>query len=125
MKLQWLPDSFTICTLKDCTRVNLSDEFVFLGKTDEELSLVCRSACAPVDCIDREDGWRALRICEGALDFALTGILAELSAILAKSRIGIFAVSTYRTDYILVKEQHWESAGLALERAGHQFIAYR
>jgi len=66
----------------------------------------------------REDGWKGFRI-EGILDFSLIGILSKISAILADNKIGIFAVSTYNTDYILVKEGDLERAAQALSKAGY------
>ena len=70
---------------------------------------------------DRDDGWRGFRI-QGQLDFSLIGILSELSAILARNRIGIFAVSTYNTDYILVKEENFEKAMRVLAEAGYRVV---
>ena len=58
----------------------------------------------PKDALERDDGWRAFRI-QGVLDFSLIGILSAISAVLAENHIGIFAVSTYNTDYILTKEE--------------------
>ncbi len=67
----------------------------------------------------REDGWRAFRI-EGVLDFSLTGILSAISGILAENGIGIFAVSTYNTDYILVKAENLVKALDVLREAGYE-----
>ena len=74
----------------------------FIGSTDAELSLVCETDRVPRRTLAREDGWRALRIV-GQLDFSLTGILSRIATILADEKIGIFAVSTYNTDYILFR----------------------
>ena len=93
--------------------------FFFVGRTDEEISLVCRTVDVPPNTIERSDGWRAFRI-KGTLDFSLVGILARISSILAESRIGIFAVSTYNTDYILVREADFGSALSALEARGYE-----
>ena len=65
--------------------------------------------------MEREDGWRAFRIC-GVLDFSLIGILAGITQILADRKIGLFAISTYNTDYVLTKEENFESAVLALKK---------
>ena len=78
-------------------------------KTDEEKSLVCLTEDVPDNTIEREDGWKAFRI-EGILDFSLIGILSQISALLAENEIGIFAISTYNTDYILVKEKNYLKA---------------
>jgi hypothetical protein len=63
----------------------------------------------PDNTIDRDDGWKAFRIV-GVLDFSLIGILAKISRILATNEIGIFAVSTYNTDYILTKEENFNKS---------------
>jgi len=107
-----------VASLED---VDLSAGFFFLGKTDEELSLVCRTADVPAGAIARDDGWRGFRI-EGVLDFSLIGILSKLSGILAENKIGIFAVSTFNTDYILVKEQNLERAIAALKEKGYRVV---
>ena len=83
----------------------MNANFYFIGKTDEEVSLVCKTEDAPLNTIERDDGWREFRI-QGVLNFSLIGILSKLSGILAEHQIGIFAVSTYNTDYILVKEEY-------------------
>lgn len=120
MELEKLAYDLTVCKASTLADVSLDSEFFFVGKTDEELSLVCRTEDAPANTLAREDGWRAFRIC-GVLDFALTGILAQLSAVLAESKIGIFALSTFNTDYILVKKENFDRAVRALENAGYRF----
>ena len=119
MKLKTLPYDLTVCKLPSAAGIDLSADFFFLGKTDEEISLVCRTEQAPAEATAREDGWRAFRI-EGMLDFSLTGILSRLSAILAENWIGIFAVSTYNTDYVLVKKENMRRAMEALAAAGYE-----
>ena len=94
---------------------------ISIGKTDEELSLVCRTEDTPGNTTERDDGWRGFRI-QGVLDFSLIGILSKLSGILAAHRIGIFAVSTYNTDYILVKEEDFERALEVLSSAGYTVL---
>ena len=79
MEIKLLEDDFSVCKIRDLSGVNLTDAFYFIGKTDEELSLVCRTEHVPEETTDREDGWKAFRI-EGVLDFSLIGILAEISA---------------------------------------------
>lgn len=71
--------------------------------------------------MDREDGWRGIRI-QGVLDFSLVGILSKLSGILAENQIGIFAVSTFNTDYILVKAEDFERAIRVLATAGFAIV---
>lgn len=120
MKLKEIWQEFCICKLEDISQVDFSDEFCFLGKTDEELSLVCQSSKVPSNIIVGEYGWRAFRI-EGELEFSLVGILSQISNILSDSKIGIFAVSTYNTDYILIKEENFEAAKQALTKNGYIF----
>jgi len=111
MILEKLREELTVCKLASTAELDLSRELYFIGKTDEEISLVCKTADTPAHTLAREDGWRGFRI-RGVLDFSLIGILAQLTTILAENGIGLFAVSTYNTDYILVKD---ESFGRAIE----------
>ena len=113
MKLKKLPYNLTVCKVADMSVIDLSSPFYFIGKTDEELSLVCRTEDTPANTTERDDGWRGFRI-EGVLDFSLIGILSKFSTILAENQIGIFAVSTYNTDYILVKAENFDRAMDAL-----------
>ena len=119
MKLKKLVFDITVCKLEDVSAVDLSREFFFLGKTDEEISFVCKTEDAPSNTIERDDGWRGFRI-EGVLDFSLIGILSKISSILAENKIGIFAVSTYNTDYILVKKENFDLAITVLAEAGYE-----
>ena len=99
----------------------MDSDFYFIGKTDEELSLVCKTEDTPLKTIERDDGWRGFRI-QGVLDFSLIGILSKLSGILAEHKIGIFAVSTYNTDYILVKEENYERTLAILASEGYTVV---
>ena len=118
MELELLPHRLTICKVPSIKDIRTDADFYFIGRTDAEISLVCRTEDAPAGAEARDDGWRAFRV-RGPLDFSLTGILSGLSGILARNGIGIFAVSTFDTDYILVKEEHRERAAEALAGAGH------
>lgn len=118
MELKRLPHELTVCKVASMSDVDLDAGFFFVGKTDDELSLVCRTGDVPCHTVEREDGWRGF-VVEGVLDFSLVGILAQLSGVLAKAEVGIFAVSTYNTDYILVKERDYDKAVRALVAAGH------
>ena len=119
MKLKAIEHDFTVCKVRDISQVDFNDEFCFLGKTDEEISLVCRSEKTPLNTVEREDGLRAFRI-EGILDFSLVGILSRISAVMAENEIGIFALSTFNTDYVLVKKHNFERAVNALRGAGYE-----
>ena len=112
---------FTVCKISDMNGLALDREFYFLGRTDEEISLVCKTEDTPVGCIECDDGWRAFRI-EGTLDFSLIGVLSRISSILAEERIGIFAISTFNTDYILVKKENFNHAIDALAAKGYTII---
>ena len=119
MKLKELPFDLTVCKVASMADIRMDAGFFFIGRTDEEISLVCRTEDTPARTTDREDGWRGFRI-EGILDFSLTGILARISGILAEEKIGIFAVSTYNTDYVLVKKENMRRAMDALAAAGYE-----
>ena len=121
MKLKKLPYNLTVCKTQSISNINLSSDFFFIGRTDEELSLVCRTEDVPERTLERDNGWRGFRI-EGVLDFSLIGILSKFSALLAENGIGIFAVSTYNTDYILVKAENFDRAMDVLAAAGYEVI---
>lgn len=118
MQLKLLPGEYAVCQPQVLADVPLEDEFWFLSKTDEELSLVCLAESVPEDTLKCETGWRMLRV-EGVLDFSLTGILARISGVLAEADVPIFAVSTYNTDYILVKTPNLPVALNALRAADY------
>ena len=117
LRMTAIGQEFSVCKVKDYSQINLGQPFVFTGSTDEEKSLVCPTTLVPQNTVERDDGWKALRI-NGILDFSLIGILARISNILAKNGIGIFAVSTFNTDYFFVKKRDFEKAIKALEDAG-------
>ena len=121
MELQRIDYKFTVCKVTEVSDINLDTDFYFISKTDEELSLVCKTEDTPKNTLERDDGWRGFRI-RGVLDFSLIGILSKLSGILAEHKIGIFAVSTYNTDYILVKEENYERALTVLASEGYTVV---
>ncbi|MDE6723000.1 MAG: ACT domain-containing protein [Eubacterium sp.] len=121
MVLKKLDDNFSVCKVKDYSMVNLENEYCFIAKTDEENSLVCKTDCVPKNAVKVDNGWRAFRI-EGVLDFSLIGILSKISSVLAENNIGIFAVSTYNTDYIFVKEENFNNALTVLADNGYEII---
>ena len=121
MELKKLPYDLTVCKVASLADVDLDGEFFFLGKTDEELSLVCRTENVPAATTERDDGWKGFRI-EGVLEFSMVGILSKLSGILAENEIGLFAVSTYNTDYILVKEANFAKALEVLAAEGYTIV---
>ena len=121
MEIKKIDYDFSVCKVKDFSKVNLDNEYCFIGKTDEENSLVCITENTPDNVIEREDDWKAFRI-QGVLDFSLIGILAKISALLAENNIGIFAISTYNTDYILTKKDNYNKALDVLINAGYQVV---
>ncbi len=114
-----LPERLAICRLAveapfpDWARPG--DLLAFIRSRDE-LTVVCVERPVPPEVI-AERGWRALQV-QGPLDFALVGVLAAITAPLAKAGVSVFAISTYNTDYILVKEEALERAIQALGQAG-------
>ena len=119
LTLQVMPQPLTVCKVEDLAGFSMAGLY-FIGSTDAELSLVCETDRTPTGTTAREDGWRAMRVV-GTLDFSLTGILSRIATVLADAGIGIFAVSTYDTDYILVKAENLGPAVEALSRAGYGF----
>ena len=121
MELKRLGYDFSICKVEDLTEIDISQEFCFVGKTDEEISVVCITDTVPEHVLEKEDGWKAFRI-QGVLDFSLIGILSKISTILADHKIGIFVVSTYNTDYVLVRASDFDNALHVLEQEGYVIV---
>jgi hypothetical protein len=92
---------------------------VSITRTADELSIVCRQELVP-EGVRCERGWRALRVA-GTLDFALVGVLASLLVPLAEAGIAVFVLSTFDSDYLLIKEDGLDAAVEALRREGHRF----
>ena len=107
MELQRLAGDFAICRIGSIGDVDFTREYIFLAITPDEISLVCESDSVPQNTIAHEPGWKALKVC-GVLDFALIGIIAKISGILAAVQISLFAISTYNTDYILIKSENFD-----------------
>lgn len=121
MEIKKIDHNFSVCQVEDYSLVNLNSEYSFIGKTDEEKSLVCITDEVPANVIQRDDGWKAFRI-QGVLDFSLIGILAKFAAALADNGISIFAVSTYNTDYVLMKKENYQKALDVLKALGYMII---
>jgi hypothetical protein len=119
MTLKVLNDIFAVCKLSASTKIPFESPYIFWAKTDEEISLVCPESVRPSECTEYESGWKAFRI-EGVLDFSLIGIIAKISTILAENRVGIFVVSTFNTDYVLIKSEQFAVAMDALKGAGYK-----
>lgn len=121
MKIKWIKGDYSVCQLRDLSKLNLASDLFFLGKTANELSLVCLTDEAPPNTVKVDHGWRMFRV-EGQLDFSLVGILSNLAQVLAARNISIFAVSTFDTDYILVKAVKADEAREALAEAGYEML---
>ena len=126
MKLKILPYELSVCKLNPNNNLDVDFiytlDFYFLAKTDDEISIVCKTADVPSDAVVRDDGWCGFYFDE-TLDFSLIGILSKISAVLAENNIGIFVVSTYNTDYILVKSENYDSAVSVLKSNGYTFLS--
>lgn len=123
MNLKIINADFSICKIKSINNINsiLNNEFIFFAKTDDEISLVCETSKLPSDIIICENEYKAFKV-DGILDFSLVGILSKISSILSKNNISIFAVSTFNTDYIFIKENNFDNAINILKNEGYKFI---
>ncbi|MFL7792007.1 MAG: ACT domain-containing protein [Anaerolineae bacterium] len=123
LSLHVLPERLSVCRLAPDAPLPAHNARTFwsITRTDEELSVILPEDEAPSDC-QVERGWRCFKV-TGPLDFGLTGILASLSTSLAEAGIPIFAISTYDTDYIMVKEENLERAVQVLLNKGHTVIS--
>lgn len=127
MNLVLLSHSLAVCRLSPYEDIPVwalqlqQRSLLSITYTDDELSIVCPASSVPSG-IQSEKYWQAIKV-QGPLDFSLTGVLSSLAAPLAAENIPIFVISTFDTDYILVKEQSVEHAKTVLERHGHVFVS--
>ena len=121
MQIKRIHQDFSVCQVADYSLVDLGAEYSFIGKTDEENSLVCITGDVPANATKRDDGWNAFRI-EGVLDFSLIGILAKIATLLAENGVSIFAVSTYNTDYVFIKKESYQKGLDILRSAGYEIM---
>lgn len=121
MDIRRISGNFTVCKLTNISTVNYEAEYCFVGNAENEISLVCRTVDVPRNIVERDDGWRGLRI-DGVLDLSLIGVLAQISTLLAEEKISIFVVSTFNTDYIFVKKKNEARALKCLSRAGYNIL---
>jgi uncharacterized protein len=120
LQLRIVPGSFAVAQLAAAADVPTwayGRDFFTISRTDEELSIVCLSERVPSD-VTVEHGWACLQLV-GPFEFTLTGILLAVLRPLAEANVGIFAISTFNTDYVLVKHDHLSTAVQALHDAGH------
>ena len=121
LRIRLLQGTYAVCQIKDTENIlNCFDEkdFFSITKTEDEISVVMLQDKISSD-VKVEKDWRILKV-EGTLDFSLIGILAKISEILAKNSISIFVISTFNTDYILVKEEKVEKAILVLSEEAYE-----
>jgi len=121
MNIQRLTPEFYICKLSSLNNIDFSGDFVFLSKTDDEISFVCETKHVPDTAFTAAHGFSAFRIC-GHLDFNVIGVIAKISRILAEGRISVFVISTFNTDYILIKSAELDQAAALLQEAGHHIV---
>lgn len=119
MKLRQIPGDFTVARYAPETNLNplFTREFCCITRTRNEVTVVCESDLLPAGVQKKEEGWVCLEV-EGILDFSLTGILNQITGPLADAEVSLFAISSYDTDYVLVKRAFLEKARSALARAG-------
>lgn len=120
--IEVLPTVFAVCRLNAADPVPTwaVGEFLSVTRTSDELSIVCPQSMVPAE-IRMETGFRCLRVV-GPFDFATIGVISALSSTLASARVSLFAVSTFDTDYLLVKESDLPGAISALQAAGHSMV---
>lgn len=115
-----VPGRFAVCKLPPGAPIpawSTAGDVFSVTRTADELSIVCRQELVP-DTIQAERGWCCLRVA-GSMEFTLVGVLASLTAPIAAAGVGVFAVSTFDTDHLFVKETDFETAVTALRQAGH------
>lgn len=121
LKLSTLPGEYTIHRFSPESDIpTLTGNFLSITRTDDELSIICDSE-HPLKSEKSESGWACIKVL-GPLDFGLTGILAKIASVLAEAEISIFAISTYDTDYVLVKKENLEVARESLLNSGYIFV---
>ena len=123
MNLWWLNDDYSICRLApgDEWPSWCGGEFISVCRTPDELSIVTASDRVPKSVV-QNSGWRAFRIA-GQLDFSTIGVIAKISSILAAEGIPMLVISTFNTDYVLVKSTDTSKTAQCLIPAGYQFVS--
>lgn len=126
MNLEWIDHDLSICRLNadaECPTWALASAFMSITRTDAELSIVVEASAVPADAEERaslrvEGPWRAFRVA-GQLPFGLVGVVVSLTRPLAEAGIPVFVISTFDTDYVMVKVERVREARTALTSAGH------
>jgi hypothetical protein len=120
LQLLFLGERLAVCKLDRADGIPswaTRNDFFSITRTHDELSVICPEASIPAD-VRAEKGWRCFRVA-GSMDFSVVGVLASMTSPLAEAKIGIFAISTFDTDYLLVKEDDLNRAIEALTACGH------
>lgn len=121
MRIQVFNTEYSVCKVKHPVDLDFSGGFVSVTRTEDEISVVCETACIPKDAVAEEPGWNMLKIC-GELDFTLVGVIARITGALSEAGISVFTVSTYNTDYILLKAERLKDAVNVLTESGYQIL---
>ncbi len=112
LTLKVLDERFAICKVDNKTPIPMwvlkSKDFYSITRTHDEMSIISIEESVPED-VEKEGGWKAFKI-DGVLDFSLIGVISSITGILAEKQISVFVMSTYNTDYVLVKEEEFEKA---------------
>jgi len=125
LQLSLWPDLYAVCRLEPDHAIPhwaLSGPFISVTRTDDELSIIVRESDVPMD-VNHEGGWRAFKL-QGPFEFSLVGILASVLDPLRDAGVGIFAISTFDTDFVLVQHDNVDAAVHALTEAGHIVVAH-
>jgi len=121
--LSLLTGHMSVCRLDPTSKVPdwaIAGGFFSVTRTGDELSVVCPEEVVP-EGVRSEGGWRTLML-EGPFDFSEVGVIASVAAPMAEAEVGIFVISTFDTDYVLVKEEQLQSAAAALRERGHRVL---
>jgi hypothetical protein len=120
MNLHYLPGEYSICSLtpeEPLPDWDIGEGFYAYVRTDEEQSIICQTSQVPPG-ITQEADWCCFAV-EGPLEFSQVGVLADLLHPLASAGVPVFVVSTYQTDYIMIKQEQQDTARKAWNKAGH------
>jgi uncharacterized protein len=125
LRFSLIPESFAICRLNPRSAIPewalRPATFTSITRTSDELSIVCPENHIPPD-LKSDVGWLCLKL-EGPFPFSMTGVLTSFINPLSSNQVPIFAVATFDTDYVLIKQEFWEAASAALESAGHKITS--
>jgi hypothetical protein len=117
-----LKGKYAVCKVDNVASIldfSKNSEFFSITKTADQVSIVCSPDIIHANEFESEKNWKIMKL-EGPLDFSLVGILASISTVLAKRDLSIFVISTYDTNYILVKDEDLETAINALSHEGYK-----